>query len=165
MCCISFLRLGLLFVMANADLALPDYLSRIVNVGIQQNGIDSVIPQYIRQSQLDNMVLFFDDQDADLVYGAYQLVDENAANYDELVQTVPGLETEPVYVLNDLSNDEAAQIEPLMSRGLLILYGIQQIQDNPEQAAEMMGGLAFDPHADSRWDGPVLCTQDGPGST
>ncbi len=36
--------IGLLFVMANADLALPDYLSRIVNVGIQQNGIDSVIP-------------------------------------------------------------------------------------------------------------------------
>ncbi len=54
--------IGLLFVMANADLALPDYLSRIVNVGIQQNGIDSVIPQYIRQSQLDNVALFFDDQ-------------------------------------------------------------------------------------------------------
>ena len=56
--------IALLFVMANADLALPDYLSRIVNVGIQQNGIDSVVPQYIRQSQLDNMVLFLDDQDA-----------------------------------------------------------------------------------------------------
>ena len=139
------LAIVLLFVMANADLALPDYLSRIVNVGIQQNGIDSVIPEYIRKSQLDNMVLFFDDQDVDTIYAAYQLVDETSPDYEELVQTVPALETEPVYVLNELSKDETAQLEPLMSRGLLILYGIQQIQSNPEQAATMMGGLAFDP--------------------
>ncbi|QRN82298.1 ABC transporter ATP-binding protein [Chloroflexota bacterium] len=137
--------IGLLFVMANADLALPDYLSRIVNVGIQQNGIDSVIPQYIRQSQLDNMALFFDDQEAATVYDAYQLVDENSADYSELVQTVPALETEPVYVLKDLTNDELAQIEPAMSRGLLVLYVIEQIQNNPDQAAEMLGDLPFDP--------------------
>ncbi len=137
--------IGLLFVMANADLALPDYLSRIVNVGIQQNGIDSVIPQYIRQSQLDNVALFFDDQEAATVYDAYQLVDENSADYSELVQTVPALETEPVYVLKDLTNDELAQIEPAMSRGLLVLYVIEQIQNNPDQAAEMLGDLPFDP--------------------
>lgn len=137
--------IALLFVMANADLALPDYLSRIVNVGIQQNGIDSVVPQYIRKSQLDNMVLFFDEQEADTVYGAYRLVDETASDYDELVQAVPGLETEPVYVLNDLSKEEIAQVEPLLSRGLLVLYGIQQIQANPDQAAEMLGDLPFDP--------------------
>jgi ATP-binding cassette subfamily B protein len=139
------LAIALLFVMANADLALPDYLSQIVNVGVQQNGIDSVIPQYMREGQLDNMVLFFDEQEVDTIYGAYQLVDETSADYDELVQTVPALETEAVYVLNDLSTDETAELEPLMSRGLLILYGVQQIQSNPEQAAEMMGGLAFDP--------------------
>ncbi len=137
--------IGLLFVMANADLALPDYLSRIVNVGIQQNGIDSVIPQYIRQSQLDNVALFFDDQEAATVYDAYQLVDENSADYSELVQTVPALEAEPVYVLKDLTNDELAQIEPAMSRGLLVLYVIEQIQNNPDQAAEMLGDLPFDP--------------------
>ena len=39
------LTIGLLFVMANADLALPDYLSRIVNVGIQQNGIEKRRPK------------------------------------------------------------------------------------------------------------------------
>ena len=89
------LTIGLLFVMANADLALPDYLSRIVNVGIQQNGIENVVPKYIRQSQLDNMALFFDDQEKATVYDAYQLVDSNSPDYAELVQTVPALETEP----------------------------------------------------------------------
>ncbi len=33
------LAIVLLFLQANADLALPDYLSRIVNVGIQQGGV------------------------------------------------------------------------------------------------------------------------------
>ena len=37
-----WLAAGLLFAQANADLALPDYLSRIVNTGIQQGGVDGV---------------------------------------------------------------------------------------------------------------------------
>ena len=136
--------IALLFVMANADLALPDYLSKIVNVGIQQNGIDSVIPQYIRKSQLDNMVLFFDDQEKTLVYADYQLVDNTSADYAQLVQTVPALEKEPVYILNDLTKDETSQLEPVMSRGLLTLYGIQQVMTNPDQAQQMLGSLPFD---------------------
>ncbi len=135
----------LLFVMANADLALPDYLSRIVNIGIQQNGIDSVIPQYIRKSQLDNMLLFFDDEESAIVTEAYQLVDETSPDYDELIETIPALATEPVYVLKELPNEDLEQLKPVMSRGLLILYGIQQIMENPEQAQEMLGQLPFDP--------------------
>ena len=41
----------LLFAQAMADLALPDYLSRIVNNGIQQGGVEDAIPLAIRQSQ------------------------------------------------------------------------------------------------------------------
>ncbi|MDY6873163.1 MAG: ABC transporter ATP-binding protein [Chloroflexota bacterium] len=137
--------IALLFVMANADLALPDYLSRIVNTGIQQNGIDSVVPDYIRKSQLDNLALFLDAPEAEMVYEDYQLVDENSADYDEWVQTIPAVESEPVYVLKDLSNEELNQLEPVMSRGLLTLYGIQQIVDHPENAAQMFGDLPFDP--------------------
>ncbi len=137
--------IALLFVMANADLALPDYLSRIVNVGIQQNGIDSMVPQYIRKSQLDNMVLFFDDQEKTLVYADYQLVDSTSADYAQLVQTVPDLANEPVYVLKDLTKDQMDQLKPVMSRGLLILYGIQQVMANPDQAKQLLGNLPFDP--------------------
>ncbi len=139
------LAIALLFVMANADLALPDYLSRIVNVGIQQNGIDSVIPQYIRKSQLENMLLFLDDEEADTVTSAYRLVDADSPDYDELVEAVPGLADEPIYVLEDLSDEALDQLKPVMSRGLLILNGIQRMIDNPEQASEMLGELPFDP--------------------
>ncbi|NMC79762.1 MAG: ABC transporter ATP-binding protein, partial [Chloroflexi bacterium] len=38
------LAVVLLFVQANADLALPDYMSHIVNVGIQQGGVENAVP-------------------------------------------------------------------------------------------------------------------------
>jgi ATP-binding cassette subfamily B multidrug efflux pump len=44
------LAIGLLFAQANLDLALPDYLSRIINTGIQQGGIETPIPDQMRSS-------------------------------------------------------------------------------------------------------------------
>ncbi len=137
--------IALLFVVANAQLALPDYLSRIVNVGIQQNGIDSVIPEYISKSQLDKVAIFFTDQEKTLVYDDYQLVDKTSADYAQLVQTVPALETEPVYVLKDLTKDQMDQLKPVISRGLVTVYGIQQVINNPAQAQQMLGNMPFDP--------------------
>ncbi len=135
------LAIALLFVLANADLALPDYLSRIVNVGIQQNGIDNAIPEYIRESELDKVALFLDDDEQSQVYSAYQLVDESNDNYIDLVEMVPAISAEPVYALKDISQEEQDQLKPLMSRGMLIVFGITQIQENPEQAATMLGDL------------------------
>ena len=48
----------LLLIQAMADLALPDYTSKVVNVGIQQNGIETTVPEVIRQSQMDDLLIF-----------------------------------------------------------------------------------------------------------
>jgi ATP-binding cassette subfamily B multidrug efflux pump len=50
--------IALLFAQANFDLALPDYLSRIVNTGIQQGGVENAIPSAIRQSEMNRVVSF-----------------------------------------------------------------------------------------------------------
>ena len=137
--------IGLLFLLVNADLALPDYLSRIVNVGIQQSGIDTAVPQAIRKSELDRMALFFDEHEQSLVNSAYQLIDQESADYDQLLDTYPALVDEPVYLLNDLTNTESEEIEPILSKGLVILYSINQLSENPEQAGEILGDMPFDP--------------------
>ena len=54
----------LLFVQAMTDLELPSYMSNIVNVGIQQNGISDPIPQILRQSTLDHLVLLMPESDS-----------------------------------------------------------------------------------------------------
>ena len=45
----------LLIVQAAGDLTLPDYTSKIVNVGIQNGGIENVAPEVIRKSEMENM--------------------------------------------------------------------------------------------------------------
>ena len=50
-----------------------------------------------------------------------------------------------------------------MSRGLLVLYIIEQVQENPDQAASMLGDLALRSLADSGGDGHFLSAKDGPG--
>lgn len=52
------LVLGLLFVQAVCDLSLPDYMSNIVNVGIQQGGVENAVPKVIRKSELDKIKIF-----------------------------------------------------------------------------------------------------------
>ena len=52
---------ALLFVQAYCDLALPDYTSKIVDTGIQQGGIESPLPQTVRQSTLDALSLLMSE--------------------------------------------------------------------------------------------------------
>lgn len=132
----------LLFILANADLALPDYLSRIVNIGIQQSGIDSPVPQAIRKSELDKMAFFFDEQEQALIDQAYRLVDQDSADFNELLETYPALSDEPVYVLNELDQDDLEQLEPILTKGLVILYNLNRLMENPEQAEQLLGDFA-----------------------
>jgi len=93
------LSIVLLFSQANFDLALPDYLSRIVNTGIQQGGVENAVPVAIRQSEMDKLVIFMSAEDKTAVLGAYTLVDQDSPDYDTAVQDYPILEEEPIYVL------------------------------------------------------------------
>ena len=63
---------ALLFVQAYCDLALPDYTSKIVDTGIQQGGIESPLPQTVRQSTLDALSLLMSEEDAQKLQNAYQ---------------------------------------------------------------------------------------------
>jgi ATP-binding cassette, subfamily B, multidrug efflux pump len=140
----------LLFIMANADLALPDYLSQIVNVGIQNNGIEDAIPRALRVETLDQMRLFFSPEEQVLVDSAYHLV-EPTEDEDILAQ-FPIAATESIYILTRLSRQERDQLEPIMARGMTILYVVEQIQETPdltqrfpEGAVDLFEQLPFDP--------------------
>ena len=62
---------ALLFVQAYCDLSLPDYTSKIVDTGIQQGGIESPLPETVRQSTLDVLSLLMGEEDADALQNAY----------------------------------------------------------------------------------------------
>jgi ATP-binding cassette subfamily B multidrug efflux pump len=136
--------IALLFVQANADLALPDYLSRIVNVGIQQGGVENAVPTAIRSSQMDHLGLFLTPADQSRVLADYTLVNASSANYAQTLQTVPGLAAGPVYVLTNTEAGEIAWLNPVMSRALLAVAAVQQVMTDPAKAAQLGQAAGFD---------------------
>ena len=138
------LTIVLLFVQANADLALPDYLSRIVNNGIQQGGVENAVPTALRSSTMDHLQLFLTPDEQSRVQAAYTLVDVSSPEYAETLKTVPGAADEPVYVLTNSSKDEIAWLNPVMAKALLAVSGVEQVMADPDKAAQMGAVAGFD---------------------
>lgn len=138
------LTIVLLFIMANADLALPDYLSRIVDVGIQSGGVESAVPQAIRQTQLDNLTLFMDAEQKEVVLANYSLVDETSPDFAIQLEKFPALAKEPVYILNDLDQEKLDQLDGILAKPMVLVQVITQMVENPEQANKLIGEFPFD---------------------
>ena len=138
------LTIVLLFVQANADLALPDYLSRIVNNGIQQGGVENAVPTALRASTMEHLQLFLAPDEQARVMAAYTLVDASSPDYAETLKTVPGAAAEPVYVLTASDTAEIAALDPLMAKALLAVSGIEQVMADPAKAAQMGAAAGFD---------------------
>jgi ATP-binding cassette subfamily B multidrug efflux pump len=134
----------LLFVQANADLALPDYLSRIVNVGIQQGGIANAVPVAIRQSEMSRLMVFITPADKSSVLADYTLVDKNSPSYAQYVKDFPALANEPVYVLNKIDQTEIDRIDPILGRSIMFVSFIELARANPTQAETLAKSLGFD---------------------
>lgn len=137
------LAIALLFVQAMADLSLPDYMSRIVNTGIQQGGIEHAVPAAIRQSEMERLLLFMTPTARAQALAAYTLVDERSPDYARHLRAYPALAGEPVYVLDDAA--EVAALSPIMGRSLLAVSAVRQMMANPAGAAALVPGSGLDP--------------------
>ncbi len=120
---------ALLCVQAAADLALPDYTSKIVNVGIQQGGIDAAIPEAISKDEMDNLLMFTNDDSK--ILDCYKLVSKDTVSNDEYnnyLKEYPVLENEEVYVLNKLNKDQKNNLEEMLKKPLVQVYLMQNDQ-------------------------------------
>ncbi len=134
----------LLFVQANSDLALPDYMSKIVNNGIQQGGVENSVPIALRQSEMNKVLTFLSAENKTLVLRAYDLIDKRSTDYNKVVLQFPALANEPVYVLKTIDTTETNLLKPVMGKALVIVTFIQQAIADPARAAALGQGLGFD---------------------
>ena len=81
------LILCVLVVQAYCDLSLPTYTSNIVNVGIQQSGIDEEIPENISEEEMNRLLLFVSEGDRQDIQDAYEKSSESF-DYDGEVLTL-----------------------------------------------------------------------------
>ena len=133
----------LLFIQANLDLALPDYLSQIINTGIQQSGVESAVPDAMRQETLERLMLFMSADEETAVRQSYTLIQPGSPESGHYVTTYPLLAQEPIYLLNDISQDAIDQLSTPLAKALLAVSALEQAMADPEAAAQMGDG-AFD---------------------
>ena len=132
----------LLIVQATGDLTLPDYTSKIVNVGIQNGGIEDVAPDVIRKSTMDSLLIFTEDDDK-ILSDYKEISKENLSEdeYNKLVKKYPALENETLYKLNKISNSEKEELNSIMTKPLMITAYI----NNEEMATQIKTQLISNP--------------------
>lgn len=144
----------LLVIQAMADLSLPDYTSKIVNVGIQQSGIQNSAPEVIRKTEMENILLFTNDDDT--ILSKYTLLksDNKDENYDKYVKKYPLLETEDLYVQNKLNKTEQSELNDLMAKPIMTYSTLtseeystkikeQMLSNIPEQQKAVMAKMSM----------------------
>ena len=107
---------ALLAVQAYCDLSLPDYTSKIVDVGIQQRGIESTVPDTVRDTTLQALELLMSQEDAALAEQWYSEPDENGVRTlaHDATAAMPELEeafTTPDVVLYMAAAQHAAEAQ------------------------------------------------------
>lgn len=131
----------LLVFQAMAELELPNYTSKIVNIGIQQNGIDSCVPEAIREETMKTILIATNEDE--IILDKYSLVSkENAAQDD--IKKYPGLEKENIYILKKISKKDKEILEKILEKPLVMSSIIQDETKNKEIKKFVLSSLPED---------------------
>lgn len=117
---------ALIVISCNADLALPTYMSEIVDVGIQQGGIESPAPDTICAESLSDLELFMPEDDMATVEAAYSEPDAE------------GIRT---YVGSEAGRAEDGAVSDAISLPETVVLSLEQGVDASSVADNMTGTL------------------------
>ena len=115
------LIIALLFLQAYCDLSLPDYTSKIVNVGIQQSGIEDSVPEKIRKTSMDNLKLFMDEEDKETIDSYYEEDGDNLVLKD------------------DVKSDERDVLNDILAKPMMIAASFSSGSDEVNEMLAKMG--------------------------
>ncbi len=132
----------LLILQASCDLALPDYTSKIVNVGIQQGGIENVSPDVITKSTMENLMMFTDN--GEKIKESYTEISKDnlsSKDYEKYLKKYPVLENENLYIKNELSSQKQEELNTLMSKPLMVIYSLNNEQTASQIKEQMLSNI------------------------
>ncbi|MDR1795261.1 MAG: ABC transporter ATP-binding protein/permease [Erysipelotrichaceae bacterium] len=115
----------LLFIQAQAELALPDRMSAMVNVGIQQQGLTIQTPPTLTESSFSRFLAFLDNDEKNLLTQNYKLITPLSATSAQKKDYPALAEGKNLYVLQTTDKQVKAQILEAL-RFPLILSAVSQ---------------------------------------
>lgn len=115
------LIVALLFLQAYCDLSLPDYTSKIVNVGIQQQGIEDGVPEKIRVSTMEQLETLMEEKERKRIEDQYEKDGE-------------------IYVLKkDVSREEREGLNQIFCKPMLVLSALTSEGEESQEIRTQMG--------------------------
>ena len=131
----------LLCIQAAADLALPDYTSKIVNEGIQAGGIVSSVPEVISKEDMDKLLIFTDNPDE--IMDNYELVgNEKTKSQQKIINKYIGKDKSvaenSLYVLKDMKDEEREQLEEKMVVPILEMTAVSNEEVSGQIKAKIL---------------------------
>lgn len=119
------LIVALLFLQAYCDLSLPDYTSKIVNIGIQQSGIEDSVPEKIRKESLDQLKLLMNEKDKEAVSSLY-------------------IEDEDTYILKEnIASDDRSALNHIFENTIASILNLSSEDLEMNDSIITQAGIAF----------------------
>lgn len=126
--------IALLFGQAMCELAMPDYMSDIVNVGINAGGIENGVFDALSETRYDQLALLMNEEEKTIFQNSYTLTTPQSATESER-EKYPALANENVYILNDLSSQEETALNQALSQAEAMVMSLEQLTANTDPAS------------------------------
>ena len=138
---IIFIIILLLAGQATCELSLPTYTSNIINIGIQQGGIENPTPEVIRAKQMNKLFIFMSDKNKNKVLDNYKLLNKDSLSreeYDKYKDKYPSLENEDLYLLNTKDKETINKLNDILGKPELIVYSLDSDSESSKLIKEQM---------------------------
>lgn len=139
----------LLILQAFCDLSLPTYTANIVNVGIQQGGIEDTVPKVLRLSELNKLWMFLEEDEKSIVKDHFPIysaqsglniitpdsnpiitkTDISTSEWNILIQKYPLLQTEDISIWDNKSEEA---LNDILSVPMMIVTGLESENESSE---------------------------------
>ena len=119
------LIIAVLFIQAYCDLSLPAYTSDIVNVGIQQGGVEDQVPEQISVEEMDRLLLFVPSDEQQTVLDSYT---EDDNTYDV-----------PAYVMKaGMTDEDMTELRDVLAGPMMLTAGFESGSEMTAQIEEQL---------------------------
>lgn len=123
--------IALLFGQAQCELALPDYMSDILNTGIQKSGIQDGVFDAVRETEYKKLMMFMGEKDQKVFTENYTLVTPDKASKDQK-ESYPALKKENLYILKDVDADTKTALKKALSKAETTVYTLEMASQSAE---------------------------------
>ena len=146
---IIFIIILLLAGQATCELSLPTYTSNIINIGIQQGGIENPAPEVIRAKQMNKLFIFMSDKNKNTVLDNYKLLKKDSLSkeeYDKYKDKYPSLENEDLYLLNTKDKEKIEKLNNILGKPELMVNALESDDESSKLIKAQIAKNMYQPN-------------------